>query len=98
MWSDDIVVMLVTHDFYQTFIGSKQIADTATTSSVLLALSLDSKEAVQQFADTAKVNGGDFYQIDMGIPQDQMFGYEVSDPDGHHWEPIWMSPDFNPQG
>jgi len=26
-----------------------------------------------------------------------MFGYEVLDPDGNQWEPVWMSPDFNPK-
>jgi uncharacterized protein len=96
MWSDDIVVMLLTHDFYKNFLRDKDIADTHKTSSVLLALSLDSKEAVQQFADTAKENGGDYYQVDMGAPADMMFGYEVTDPDGHGWEPMWMNADFDP--
>lgn len=97
MWSDEIVVMLLKHDFYKRFIGDKSIADAKTTSGVLLAISLDSKEAVQQFADTAKANGGDYFRVDMGMPEDQMFGCEVTDPDGHHWEPVWMSSDFDPQ-
>ncbi len=97
MWSDDIIVMLLTQDFYKKFIGSKEIADTAKTSSVLLAISLESKDAVQQFADTAKQNGGDYYQVDMGVPAEMMFGYEVTDLDGNTWEPMWMSSDFNPQ-
>lgn len=96
-WSDDIFVMLLTHDFYSKFIKDKTIADASSTSGVLIALSLDSKEAVQQFADTAKQNGGDCYQVDMGVPADMMFGYEVQDPDGNHWEPVWMSPSFNPK-
>lgn len=97
MWSDDIAVMLLTQDFYKTFLRNKEIADPSHTSGVLLALTMESKEAVQQFADTAKQNGGDFYRVDMGIPEDQMFGYEVEDPDGHIWEPVWMSSDFDPQ-
>jgi predicted lactoylglutathione lyase len=96
-WSDEIIVMLLKHDFYKRFIGDKQIADATATSSVLLAISLESKEAVQQFADAAKQNGGNYYQIDMGVPADQMFGYEVEDPDGHQWEPVWMSPTFDPK-
>lgn len=98
MWSDDIILMVLTHDFYKKFIQSKDVADAGTTSGVLLAISLDSKEDVQKFADTAKQNGGDYYQVDMGMPENAMFGYEVTDPDGHQWEPVWMSPDFNPQG
>lgn len=97
VWSDNIIVMLLTHDFYKKFIGAKEVADPAKTSGVLLALSLDTKEAVQKFADTAKQNGGDYYQVDMGAPADMMFGYEVVDPDGNQWEPVWMSTDFNPQ-
>ena len=97
-WSDEIFVMLLTHDFYKKFLKDRDIADTSKTSGALLALSLDSKEAVQKFADTAKQNGGNCYQVDMGVPEDMMFGYEVLDPDGNHWEPVWMSPNFNPQG
>ena len=97
-WSEDIFVMLLTHDFYKKFLKDKDVADPAKTSGVLLAISLDSKEAVQKFADTAKQNGGDYYHVDMGMSEEMMFGYEVQDPDGNGWEPIWMSPDFSPQG
>jgi predicted lactoylglutathione lyase len=96
-WSDDIFVMLLKPDFYKKFLKGKNIGDTASTSAVLLALTLDSKEEVQKFADTAKQNGGDYYKIDMGVPEDMMFGYEVQDPDGNQWEPVWMNPDFNPK-
>lgn len=98
MWSDDIIVMILKHEFYEKFTNGKQIADTHTTSGVLLALSLESKEAVTQFAETAKANGGDYFRVDMGVPEDMMFGYEVLDPDGNQWEPVWMNQDFNPQG
>lgn len=90
MWSDEIIVMLLTRDFYQKLIGSKTVAFPKMQSGVLLALSMESREAVQQFADTAKANGGDYYQVDM-VPEDQMFGLEVTDPDGNHWEPVWMN-------
>jgi len=97
MWSEEIVVMLLTHDFYHTFLRGKEIADTAKTNSVLLALSLDSKEAVQKFADTAKENGGTYYRTDDTVSEDMMFGYEVEDPDGNVWEPVWMNPTFDPR-
>ena len=96
-WSDDIFVMLLTHDFYKNFTPGKDIIDASKASGVLLALSLDSKEDVEKFADTAKANGGDYFTVDYGAPSDQMFGYEVLDPDGNQWEPVWMSADFNPQ-
>ena len=97
-WSDEIFVMLLTHDFYKKFIQDKDIIDATKTSGVLLALSLNSREDVQKFAETAQQNGGDYYHVDMGMPEEMMFGYEVQDPDGNGWEPVWMSPNFNPQG
>jgi predicted lactoylglutathione lyase len=96
-WSDEIFVMLLKHDFYGKFIRDKEIIDATRASGVLLAFTLESKEAVQQFADTAKQHGGDYYKVDMGVPEDMMFGYEVTDPDGNGLEPVWMSPDFNPK-
>ncbi|MER2175567.1 MAG: hypothetical protein ABS911_12885 [Carnobacterium sp.] len=30
-------------------------------------------------ADAVKANGCDFYKVDMGIPEEQMFGLEVQD-------------------
>lgn len=96
-WSDEIVVMLLTREFYATFLRSKEVADPAQTSGVLLSLSFDSKEEVQTFADTAKANGGDFFKIDYGPSEDMMFGYEVLDLDGNQWEPVWMNPNFNPK-
>jgi predicted lactoylglutathione lyase len=95
-WSDDIVVMLLVHDFYKKFLDGKDIADTTKTNSVLLAISFDTKDAVQEFADIAKQNGGNFYQVDMGTPAEMMFSLEVCDPDGNTWEPMWMDPNFVP--
>ena len=97
MWSDAIIVMLLKREFYQQFLRGKQIADTQRMSGVLNALSLDSKEAVQQFADTAKANGGDYFKAGPEVPEDMMFGYEVLDPDGNQWEPVWMNENFNPE-
>lgn len=96
-WSEEIIVMLLTHNFYKSFLRDKTLADTVKTSGVLLALSLETKDAVQQFADTAKSNGGNYFQVDTGVSKDLMFAYEVADPDGNTWEPLWMSPDFSPQ-
>lgn len=96
-WSDEIIVMLLKRDFYKSFLKDKDVADTQRTNSVLLALSLDSKEAVQQFADTAKAQGGEYYKADPQMPEDMMFGYEVADPDGNIWEPVWMNQNFDPK-
>ncbi|MGM0217497.1 VOC family protein [Enterococcus sp. AZ126] len=90
VWDDNFWIMLLNHEFYSKFIKDKKIADVKTTSGALIAFSMESADAVKKFAETAKANGGDFYKIDMGIPEDVMFGLEVQDPDGNTLEPNWM--------
>ena len=72
------------------FIQEKQIIDAQTTSGALISFSLESAEAVKQFGETAKANGGNCYRVDMGIPEEQMYGLEVQDLDGNSLEPVWM--------
>lgn len=93
-WTEDIVFMLLTRDFYASFLIGKTVADTQATSGALIALSLDSKEEVQKFADTAKANGGNYFMADQNKDLDFMFGYEVQDLDGNTIEPVWMNPNF----
>ncbi len=91
VWDDHFWIMLLNHEFYSRFIKDKTIANTQTTSSSLIAFSLESADAVKKFAETAKANGGDFYKVDMGMSEDQMFGFEVQDPDGNTLEPSWIA-------
>ena len=87
--SDTISVMLLTHPFYAGF-TSKKIADAHATSQVLLCLSRDSREAVDDIVANAGAAGG---KIDVGPKQDLgglMYGRSFADPDGHHWEVMWM--------
>ena len=83
MWDDQFWIMLLNHDFYGKFIQEKQIIDAQTTSGALISFSLESAEAVKQFGETAKANGGNCYRVDMGIPEEQMYGLEVQDLDGN---------------
>ena len=87
--SDTISVMLLVHDFYGTF-TSKRIADAHQTSQVLLALSCESTDEVDRLVDAAAGAGG---KADPGPKQDMggmMYGRSFEDPDGHHWEVMWM--------
>ncbi len=95
MWDDNFWIMLLEHEFYSLFIGSKHIADTKKVSGALTAFSLESAQAVKDFGEKAKAAGGTVYSVDMGIPEDMMFGLEVLDPDGNSLEPSWMN--MNPQ-
>jgi predicted lactoylglutathione lyase len=86
--SDTIFVMLLTHEFYRGF-TSKPIADTHETSGALFCVSEDSREAVDATIERAAAAGG---TADPGPTQDHgfMYGRSFEDPDGHHWEVMWM--------
>ena len=87
--SETISVMLLTKPFYSTF-TSKPIADAHQSSQVLLALSADSVEAVDATVGKAGAAGG---VADPGPKQEMggmMYGRSFEDPDGHHWEIMWM--------
>ena len=97
VFSDTIHVMLLTKPFYSTF-TSKPIGDAHTASQVLLAISCESPAEVDELVDAAVSNGG---KADPGPKQDMggmMYGRSFEDPDGHHWEPMWMDPQMAEQG
>ena len=88
VFSETIYVMLLTHDKYRQF-TSKKIADAKATSQVLICLSADSRDAVDDMVGKAQGAGGG---ADPGPKQDYgfMYGRSFEDPDGHHWEVMWM--------
>jgi predicted lactoylglutathione lyase len=88
MWSDEIVVMLLQHDFWKTF-TSKAIPDAHSSAQVMLALSQDSREAVDAIVERAHEAGG---AIEPTPTQDLGFMYNRSfeDLDGHIWEAAHM--------
>ncbi|MGW7822935.1 VOC family protein [Streptomyces puniciscabiei] len=87
--SDTIVAMLLTKPFYATF-TKKEIADATKTSEVLVALSAESREKVDELVDKALASGA----TPSGETQDHgfMYGRAFDDLDGHTWEVIWMDP------
>ncbi|MDR5859896.1 lactoylglutathione lyase [Halomonas eurihalina] len=87
VWSETINVMLLTHDKWRTF-TSRPIPP-ATSSEVMLAISCESREAVDDMNEAAAANGG---TADINPLQDLGFMYNrnLADPDGHVWEAMWM--------
>jgi len=85
--SDHIYSMLLTEPFFKTFI-KKEIADSAKSTETLLALSVDSREAVDQLLEKALAAGGK----EIRDPQDHGFMYvrAFDDLDNHSWEIFWM--------
>ncbi|WNI32032.1 VOC family protein [Streptomyces sp. ITFR-6] len=87
--SDTIFAMLLEEPRFKDF-TKKEIADASTTTEVILALSADSREKVDELVETALASGGH----PSGETQDLgfMYGRSFQDPDHHNWEVVWMDP------
>jgi predicted lactoylglutathione lyase len=92
--SETIFVMIMTHEKWGIF-TSKPISDAHASSEVMLALSCESRDAVNALADAAGKSGGN---VDVNPPQDHgfMMSRSFEDPDGHIWEVVWMDPNGMP--
>lgn len=85
--SEEIYVMLLTHDKFSQF-SNKKIIDAKTTTGVINSISVDSLKEANTMADAALQNGGS----EASEPKDYGFMQQRSfnDPDGNHWEVIYM--------
>ena len=95
-FSEAVNVMLLTHDKWRQF-TSTTIPDAKSHAQVLLALSRDSREAVDAITAKAEAQGT---VIDPTPKQDYgwMYGRSFEDPDGHVWENVYMNMDAVPAG
>ena len=93
--TDDIFVMLLTHDKFRSF-TPKPICDATTSTEVLVCLSCESREEVDAMVQKAVSAGGTTYNE----PQDHgfMYGHGFQDLDGHIWEVMYMDPSALGQG
>jgi len=87
--SEDIFVMLLTHDKFRTF-TPKEICDATKSTEVLVCLACDSREKVDEMVRKAVAAGGTTYND----PQDHgfMYGHGFQDLDSHIWELVYMDP------
>ncbi|WP_166020973.1 VOC family protein [Streptomyces chilikensis] len=87
--SENIIVMLLSHEKYAQF-TDKEIADATRTSEVLVALSAESREKVDELVDRALSLGATEPRDkqDLGF----MYGRAFEDLDGHTFEIVWMDP------
>lgn len=87
VWSDAINVMILTRDKWRSF--TDRPIPPSDASEVMLALSCDSREAVDRMNEAAATTGG---TADINPVQDHgwMYGRDLADPDGHVWGPVWM--------
>ena len=84
---DDIFIMLLVEKFFKTF-TKKEICDTYKNTEVIVALSAESREKVDQMINKVIESGGN----ESREPQDHgwMYGRSFEDIDGHIWEIIYM--------
>ena len=87
--TDVIHVMLVTHDRWQGF--TTRPLPAAGSSEVMVCISYDGRDEINQMLDTVAANGG---TADINPVHDHgfMFSRSFADPDGHVWEAMWMDP------
>lgn len=88
VFSDTIHAMLLTRDKFRQF-TPKDIVDARQATEVLICISADSREGVDEMVEKAGSAGG---TVDPGPKQDYgfMYGRSFEDPDGHIWEVMWM--------
>ncbi|MBW7473862.1 VOC family protein [Paenibacillus oenotherae] len=85
--SDNIFAMLLVEDKFKSFIR-KEISDASTSTEVIVALSANSKEQVNEIVNKALAAGA----AESKDPIDHGFMYEwgFQDIDGHLWEFVYM--------
>lgn len=89
--SEEAFVMLLTEPFFKTF-TEKKIGDTGSQTEGIFALSCVDRAEVDALVKKALAAGGKPAMP----PQDHgfMYGHSFYDLDGHHWEVLWMDPNF----
>ncbi|ANY74272.1 extradiol dioxygenase [Paenibacillus ihbetae] len=89
MIGDNIFAMLLVEDYFKTF-TKKDLSNAAKTTEVILALSAESKEQVDEIVNNALAAGGSPSNdpVDHGF----MYSWSFQDPDGHLWEVLYMDP------
>ncbi|MDI3406033.1 VOC family protein [Streptomyces cavernicola] len=85
--SDSIVLMLLQEEKFARF-TVKPVADATRSTEALICLSAGSRRQVDELVDRALSAGGSpaAEPSEMGF----MYGRSFLDPDGHHFEVMWM--------
>jgi uncharacterized protein len=94
--SDETSVMLAAEPFFSGFIEPQEIADTSRSREVIVGLSAESREEVDELTEKALAAGGQA----LGEPEDQGFMYMRGflDLDEHQWSFIYMDLSAIPEG
>jgi predicted lactoylglutathione lyase len=81
--SEDIYVMLLNYEKFKQF-TPREICDAQKSTEVIVCLSCESRQSVDQLVSKAVAAGGSTYSkpLDYGT----MYGHGFQDLDGHIWE------------
>jgi len=90
---ENIFAMLLAEPFFQGF-TKKPLADATKTTEVIVCLSCESRDEVDQLVAKAVAAGATV----PNPPQDHgfMYGHGFTDLDGHVWELVYMQPNAVP--
>lgn len=83
--SDEIVAMLLLEDYFASF-ATRPLAK--GTTGAIVALSAETPAEVDAFVRAGLANGGSPAKEKIEFPG--MYGWSVLDPDGNHWEIVYM--------
>lgn len=92
---ENIFAMLLVEKFFKGFIPGKEITDTSKSKEVLMGITAESREEVDEIIDKVVAVGGKEYRepVDHGW----MYGRAFQDFDGHIWEVFYMDESQMPE-
>lgn len=91
---ENIFAMLLVEEYFRTF-TNKQIADAKSTTEVINAFSMNSREEVDDIIAKAIAAGGKQYKDTQDYGW--MYGRNFEDLDGHQWEFFYMDESAMPK-
>lgn len=87
-----VYAMLITHELFGTF-TNRSIAD-GTTTQVLTAIEVETREQVDKMVSIALANGATRYRE--SADHGWLYYDSFADLDGHQWEILYKDPSANP--
>lgn len=94
--SDTIYFMILRREYFAEFLPTKSVGDNRRASQTITALSVDSREAVDEMCRRAEAGGA--IRVSEATDYGFMYQRDVEDPDGNDLEFFWMDPAAAEQG
>src|SRR3989344_6356394 len=92
---ENIFAMLLVEKFFGGFIPGREISDTSKSTEVLMGITAESREEVDEMTSNAVSAGGREYRE--AADHGWMYGRAFEDLDGHIWEIFYMDENKMPE-